>query len=347
MSNTLKIALIHHQYARKGGMETYLLDLIQDFGRRGDSVDVFVYKQDLGLNVPLFCQVHHKNLKWLPRKFRQYYFSLSMAKNKLVYDLVISTMRSFNQDISICGGTHPGFLSFTGKKSSFFDNIEIKAEKKAFIRSKYIIAHSNLIRDEIIQYYNISENKILRLFPPVNTNQFNLSHRESREFFQKKYQINPKKCTLLFPSTSHKRKGFYELNEAFKLLSADYELLVAGSKFNELKSPSNVRYLGFVQNMAELYSAVDGVILPSHYEPFGLVVTEALACGTPVIISKFVGAKDVLDECSGIVLPELLPGQIRNCIESFSNREFLIDPDFISKYNLDLSTHVDLLKDCV
>lgn len=327
-------------------METYLFDLIHDFGRRGDCVDLFVYKQDPGLKVPDYCRVYCKKLNWLPRKFRKYYFSQSLTKKNLEYDLTISTMRSYSQDINVCGGTHPGFLNFTRKKASFFDNLEIKAERKGFSRSKYIIAHSNLIRDEIIHYYNIPEEKVIRLFPPVNTSLFNLSYRATRELTQLKYQINPKKCTLLFPSTSHKRKGFYELFDAFKLLNNDYELLVAGSKFNELNSPSNVRYIGFIENMAELYSAVDGVILPSHYEPFGLVVTEALACGTPVIISKFVGAKDVLDESSGIVLPEITPGQIKESIESFNTKEFLIDPDFVSQYNLHLSTHVDLLTHC-
>ena len=339
----MKIAIIHHQYARKGGMERYISDLIHDFGSRGDTVDLFVYKQEAGLVVPPHCRVLRKNLKWLPRKFQKYYFAHFMAKKKLDYDVMISTMRSYSQDINICGGTHPGFLEFTGRKTKLSDRLEISAERKGFLNSKIIVAHSNLIRDEIMRYYNIPEEKIIRLFPPVNTEQFNLSFRQSRANIQLEYQINPDKCTLLFPSTGHRRKGLYELLEAFKSLTSDYELLIAGSDFNEAKLPHNVRSLGFVENMAELYSAVDGVILPSHYEPFGLVVTEALACGTPVIISEFVGAKDVVDKNSGMMLPDISPQGIKECIESFRTQNFVIEPGFISKYNLGLSMHIDQL----
>ncbi len=339
----MRVGIIHHQYAHKGGMERYISDLIHDFGHRGDTVDLFVYKQDVDLLVPPHCNVHKKNLKWLPRKFQKYYFAHSIAKKKLEVDLMISTMRSFSQDINICGGTHPGYLEFTGKKARLFDRLEIAAERKGFLQSKIIVAHSNLIRDEIIRYYDIPKEKIVRLFPPVNSEKFNFSFRKSRADTQGKYQINPKKCTLLFPSTGHRRKGLYELLAAFKSLSKDYELLIAGTYTPEAKLLPNVRSLGFVENMAELYSAVDGVILPSHYEPFGLVVTEALACGTPVIISEFVGAKDVLDEKSGIILPDISPEGIKKAIESFQAKEFVIEPGFISKYNLGLSKHVDQL----
>ncbi len=34
------------------------------------------------------------------------------------------------------------------------------------------------------------------------------------------------------------------------------------------------------------YSAADAVIVPSHYESFGLVALEAMACGTPVVASE-------------------------------------------------------------
>ena len=37
------------------------------------------------------------------------------------------------------------------------------------------------------------------------------------------------------------------------------------------------------------YSAAELVVMPSHYESFGMVALEAMACGTPVIASE-VGA---------------------------------------------------------
>jgi glycosyltransferase involved in cell wall biosynthesis len=40
-----------------------------------------------------------------------------------------------------------------------------------------------------------------------------------------------------------------------------------------------------------VYRAADLLVLPSHYEPFGLVINEAMVCGCPVVVSDRVGAK--------------------------------------------------------
>jgi glycosyltransferase involved in cell wall biosynthesis len=60
-----------------------------------------------------------------------------------------------------------------------------------------------------------------------------------------------------------------------------------------------VRFLGFM-NQTELpaaYRAVDVLVLPSAFEPFGLVVNEAFACGTPAIASNACGCvEDLIEE---------------------------------------------------
>lgn len=52
------------------------------------------------------------------------------------------------------------------------------------------------------------------------------------------------------------------------------------------------------------YSAADMVVMPSHYESFGMVALEAMACGTPVVASQVGGlAYLVKDEKTGFVVP--------------------------------------------
>jgi len=68
-----------------------------------------------------------------------------------------------------------------------------------------------------------------------------------------------------------------------------------------------VRFLGFVNQsgLPETYTGSDILVLPSEYEPFGVVVNEAMLCRCPVIVSDRVGARfDLVREGeTGYVFP--------------------------------------------
>jgi glycosyltransferase involved in cell wall biosynthesis len=67
------------------------------------------------------------------------------------------------------------------------------------------------------------------------------------------------------------------------------------------------RFLGFVNQsgLPEVYATADVLVLPSAHEPFGLVVNEAFACGTPAIVSEACGAAGdlVRENETGFVIP--------------------------------------------
>lgn len=56
---------------------------------------------------------------------------------------------------------------------------------------------------------------------------------------------------------------------------------------------NQVRFLGFVNQtqLPAIYRAADLMVLPSEYEPFGVVVNESMLCGCPVAVSDHVGAQ--------------------------------------------------------
>ncbi len=74
----------------------------------------------------------------------------------------------------------------------------------------------------------------------------------------------------------------------------------------ELGVVPHVRFLGARPHhtLPDYYAAVDSLVVPSHYESFGMVALEALACGTPVIASRVGGLTATIEDGrSGVLIP--------------------------------------------
>jgi D-inositol-3-phosphate glycosyltransferase len=64
------------------------------------------------------------------------------------------------------------------------------------------------------------------------------------------------------------------------------------------------------------YSAAEMLVMPSHYESFGMVALEAMACGTPVVASQVGGlAFLVQDGVNGLVVPDDDPRLLADRLE--------------------------------
>jgi glycosyltransferase involved in cell wall biosynthesis len=106
---------------------------------------------------------------------------------------------------------------------------------------------------------------------------------------------------FLFVGRLMEVKGLDILLEAFRLVDAG-ELWIAGDgPLRETVSKAaaddpRIRVLGYVDGraLADVYAGCDALVVPSLYEPWGLVVHEALAHGLPVIATDQVGAADDL-----------------------------------------------------
>jgi glycosyltransferase involved in cell wall biosynthesis len=85
-----------------------------------------------------------------------------------------------------------------------------------------------------------------------------------------------------------------DIRDAFLVFAGDGPMLAELQQFaGQLGIAERVRWLGFVNQtqLPAVYVASDMLLLPSSYEPFGLVANEAMLCGCPAIISDRVGAK--------------------------------------------------------
>lgn len=130
---------------------------------------------------------------------------------------------------------------------------------------------------------------------------------------------------FLFLSRLHQKKGCDLLVEAFAALAAqyvDYDLVVAGpdqvgirnslaARATDLGIAHRIHWPGMLQGDAKwgAFRAAYAFILPSHQENFGIVVAEALGCGTPVLITNKVNIwREVEQSGSGLVESDDLAG---------------------------------------
>jgi glycosyltransferase involved in cell wall biosynthesis len=124
---------------------------------------------------------------------------------------------------------------------------------------------------------------------------------------------------LLFVGRLIREKGIVDLLEAYAKLDRETRsnvgLVFAGNgpcrralEREARKIDSNgICFPGFAQreDLAGLYALAEALILPTHSDPWGLVVNEAMACGLPIIVTNVAGctADLVEDSWNGYVVP--------------------------------------------
>lgn len=120
---------------------------------------------------------------------------------------------------------------------------------------------------------------------------------------------------FVFVGAIYPFKGVQILLNAMKRLPRNVELHIVGkgndSDLESLKdfvnkNSLNVKFLGTIKNCLNEYSNSIATIVPSDYfEGFGLVNTEAMACGKPVIASKVGGISEIIDhEVNGFLFEQ-------------------------------------------
>ncbi|PZR73898.1 MAG: transferase [Chthoniobacterales bacterium] len=154
---------------------------------------------------------------------------------------------------------------------------------------------------------------------------------KAREDFFGPYPELREKHLFLFLSRLHVKKGCELLIEAFAAIRNSSpvhapHLVLAGPCADEeylrhlqrlagaaTKDDGSITFTGMLTGSRKwgAFSAADAFILPSHQENFGIAVAEALACGTPVLISNKVNIwREIEADCAGYVENDDLPGTI-------------------------------------
>ena len=127
--------------------------------------------------------------------------------------------------------------------------------------------------------------------------------------------VKPARIDTIFAAGRFvEKKGFNVLLEALadlKAMDINFSLQLAGDgpEFSALRTLSielgldeHVQFLGRRNDIPNLMKNADLFVLPSLREPFGIIVLEAMAMGTPIIATRSEGPLEVLDENSAILV---------------------------------------------
>lgn len=334
----MHIAFITRSYSKKGGVSRCVVELAEKFSR-DHTVHIFTSQWDdvLGKSNIIFHRV--KIIPW-PFFIKVFSFVLfcSQKLKSGSFDLVIGPLGDvFSADILVAHSCHRAWVEIKKKNIQEllkywlnpFHHIALFLEKSALKKGNYkkIISISRLTRNDLVKYYHIPETDISVIYNGVNTTEFAPGNKgRFRNELRQELGFSETDILLLFIANEFKRKGLRILLEAAALPmhNAPVKLLIVGGdspdQYRNLIQKLGIKeqtfFTGSRQDMSRFYAACDIFVFPTKLEPFGLVITEAMASGLPVITSRLAGAAELIkDGETGLLLkdPEN-PGELQDKI---------------------------------
>jgi len=191
-------------------------------------------------------------------------------------------------------------------------------EKTAIEMADALIAVSNETKEDVLNHFNVDENKIKVIYNGINLQEYIVTEATST---LDKYGIDKNKPYVLFVGRITRQKGIIHLVNAIQYIDSETQIILCAgapdtpeiSKEMEesvnavKKTRKNVIWISEMldkKEVIQLYSHADVFCCPSIYEPFGIINIEAMACETAVVASAVGGIKEVVVEGeTGLLIP--------------------------------------------
>ena len=332
----MKIALnIYKFLPSKGGGEGYLAGLANQLADRGHEVHVFAHDWESHNN-----RIHFHTIPAIryPKFLKEVSFVINSmrAMKEGDFDIIQVVGRALGMNVfnPHCGVErawlkqnylaikNPVYrtLKRIGSFISLRQNFILWLDKRQYTDKKVsrIIAISDMIKNDILKYHHVDQQKIDVIYNGVNIRRFNPSNRKNfREVIRKRLSIG-EECVILYISNNFRLKGLSTLIRALgelKRSHKDFKALIIGrgkkSSYcklaKKLNCIENLIFLGHVNEIENYYAASDVYVHPTLYDSCSLVVTEALASGLPVITTIYDGASGLIDDgIDGFVMKDPL-----------------------------------------
>lgn len=197
----------------------------------------------------------------------------------------------------------PGDVAKFEKQYNF--STRIRHERQLYESAHMVLATTPQQLDLIVKDYEVPEEKC-RMIPPGydDTRFFPVGESSERALRQK---LGFKGPVVMAVGRLARNKGYDLLLQGFQIVAqrnpeVTLFLAVGGANHNAneekiltelreltatLKLEDRVRFGGYIPDdqLADYYRAADVFVLSSRYEPFGMTAIEAMACGTPTVVT--------------------------------------------------------------
>ncbi len=189
---------------------------------------------------------------------------------------------------------------------------------RAVRHADQIIAVSQSTKRDLIRMLGTPEEKISVIYEAADPLMGPVDRTEALQRVKALYDLP--EDFILFVSTIEPRKNVGGLLHAYSRLRQDYKLtpalVLVGAPgwlsddvyalVDKLEIRPYTFFLGRVEasNLRYLYNAARCLVHPAFYEGFGLTPLEAMACGTPVIVSNISSLPEVVGDAGLLVDPQ-------------------------------------------
>lgn len=301
-----EIVFIRFKNTQVGGAEKYLTRLISALKSQKSRV---FSTGDYGEDSTILAKIP----RFLPSflRFLFFLFAYENFRKKNPNYLYFSLERVLHCDIYRAGdGIHRQWLGIKNntplkKLKSYFNPmnpIYTFIEPKLFHNAKAIIANSQMIKNSLINTFNLSKEKIYVIYNGIPIPQ-SINKQAAKANLAKNFPFLANKPLILFVGSGYERKG---VKQALLMLAAiphkNWHFLIIGKEkklaayqklAESLKIAENVLFLGPRDDAPKFYEASDIFLFPTIYEPCSNATLEAASYQNAIITTKQNGASEL------------------------------------------------------
>jgi glycosyltransferase involved in cell wall biosynthesis len=320
----VKLCIVTHKVKNGDGQGRVNYEIAKEVIRRGHHLTLLATEVAEELHQSSKVNWISISVKNLPSELiRNFIFANKSAgwlrKNRSAVDLVKvnGAITTAGSDVNAVHFVHSSWLrspfhlsrnrrDFYSFYQWLYTALNARWEKQAFQKAKVVVAVSQRVAQELVDI-GVPRSHIRVIVNGVDLQEFSPGVASRQKLGL------PENVTLaLFAGDIRTpRKNLDTVLHALVKVP-DLHLAVVGGTENSpypqlaasLGLSQRVHFLGYRHDIAQIMQAVDLLVFPSRYEPFGLVVIEAMASGLPVITAGTTGAADIVTPECGVVLPD-------------------------------------------